>query len=164
MPSRKFLKYAWKILVECGEPIRWDTLIMSPFGANLQQPFDKLFCMFDEQKLIANICIYRIWTNSNVCVCVVRLLVKHAHYHKILNNRSPETNTKLHLTIINGVCYFCSPQVLLLLIVCAVSYAVGFFLYKLFHVFFFVSIWNWMSYRCYVLVMHLLHSLSLILS
>lgn len=28
---------------------------------------------------------------------------KHAHHHTILNKRSPETNPKLHVTIINGV-------------------------------------------------------------
>lgn len=32
-------------------------------------------------------------------VCVL----KHAHHHKILNNRSLETNPKLHITIINVV-------------------------------------------------------------
>lgn len=30
-------------------------------------------------------------------------VLKHAHHHKILNNRSLETNLKLHITIINVV-------------------------------------------------------------
>lgn len=97
--TRKCLKYAYN---SC---IKWDELcaLMSVPLGHLYNNFSiQLFLispMIDDQTSASTTNAH---TTSETDECVVSVL-KHAHHHKILNNRSLETNLKLHITIINVV-------------------------------------------------------------
>lgn len=80
-----------------------------PFGIPHKQLFDSIIShisnMFVDQKCqptIQSLYWWFIWPLKCSCLlCCV--LLKHAHHHKILDNRSLETNLKLHITIISVV-------------------------------------------------------------